>query len=310
MIWLLLLAAAPQAGVDLSSEVSAAIAARTTRGDEAFFSTIQALVDRDDASAMELLGEIYMMGGFGRESDPAKACKLFAKAAGRRGDSAHNLARCYELGNGFAADPVKARQWYRQAAEAGYAKSNCALGNLMVSGTGGPRDVPGGIALCRRAADAGVADAQTDLGNFLLAGTGGRRDMVEARKWYTLAAEQNQANAQFVLGQIYWKGDGTPVDRAAAVKWWKLSYAGGRKDAAGLIVGGLLKNMVIERDGQKTVDRSLVPETLTWLELNTKFSAEWPNITRKKDSPADADEHKGEEGKYDKYFSAEPGEGD
>ena len=47
-----------------------------------------------------------------------------------------------------------------------------------------------------------------------------------------------------------------------------------------------------------------------WLELNTKFSAEWPNITQSKEPPADADEHKDEEDKYDKYFSAEPGEGD
>ena len=43
--------------------------------------------------------------------------------------------------------------------------------------------------------------------------------------------------------------------------------------------------------------------TEKWLELNSSFSADWPNITRKKDSPADADEHKGEEGKYDKYFT-------
>ena len=27
-------------------------------------------------------------------------------------------------------------------------------------------------------------------------------------------------------------------------------------------------------------------------------------------APADADEHKGEEGKYEKYFSPEPGQGD
>jgi ferredoxin len=47
-----------------------------------------------------------------------------------------------------------------------------------------------------------------------------------------------------------------------------------------------------------------------WLELNSSFSAEWPNITRKKDSPADADEHKGEEGKYDKFFTPEAGAGD
>ena len=34
------------------------------------------------------------------------------------------------------------------------------------------------------------------------------------------------------------------------------------------------------------------------------------NITRKKESPADADEFKGVDGKYDKYFTPNPGEGD
>ena len=47
-----------------------------------------------------------------------------------------------------------------------------------------------------------------------------------------------------------------------------------------------------------------------WLELNAKFSAEWPNLTTKKDSPADADEFKSVDGKFDKYFSDKPGEGD
>ncbi len=47
-----------------------------------------------------------------------------------------------------------------------------------------------------------------------------------------------------------------------------------------------------------------------WLELNTKFSAEWPNITQSKEPPAEADAHTAEEGKFDKYFSPEPGEGE
>ncbi len=59
---------------------------------------------------------------------------------------------------------------------------------------------------------------------------------------------------------------------------------------------------------------AILPDTESglekWLELNTNFSAEWPNITRKKDSPADADEHKGEEGKYDNYFTPDGGAGD
>ncbi len=47
-----------------------------------------------------------------------------------------------------------------------------------------------------------------------------------------------------------------------------------------------------------------------WLEVNTEFSGKWPNITEKKDAPGDADEHKGEAGKFDKFFSGAPGEGD
>ena len=46
-----------------------------------------------------------------------------------------------------------------------------------------------------------------------------------------------------------------------------------------------------------------------WLELNAKYAVEWPNITVKKESPADADDFKDVEGKYDKYFSADPGGG-
>ena len=47
-----------------------------------------------------------------------------------------------------------------------------------------------------------------------------------------------------------------------------------------------------------------------WLELNAKYSAEWPNLTSKRDTPPDADDFKGEEGKFEKYFSPEPGQGD
>ncbi len=47
-----------------------------------------------------------------------------------------------------------------------------------------------------------------------------------------------------------------------------------------------------------------------WLELNATFSAQWPNVTRKREAPADADEHKGESDKFDKYFTENPGQGD
>jgi len=47
-----------------------------------------------------------------------------------------------------------------------------------------------------------------------------------------------------------------------------------------------------------------------WLELNTQYSATWPNITSQKAPPEDADAFKGEKGKFEKYFTADPGDGD
>src|SRR3546814_5168465 len=46
-----------------------------------------------------------------------------------------------------------------------------------------------------------------------------------------------------------------------------------------------------------------------WLELNTKFSAEWPNIPVKGDAPADADDMKCVENTFEQFFSTEPGAG-
>lgn len=45
------------------------------------------------------------------------------------------------------------------------------------------------------------------------------------------------------------------------------------------------------------------------LEINTKYSEEWPNITVKKDPMPEADDWAGKEGKME-HFSANPGTGD
>ena len=52
---------------------------------------------------------------------------------------------------------------------------------------------------------------------------------------------------------------------------------------------------------------AIVPDTNAaaepWLELNRQYSGKWPNITRRKEPPADADSFKGVEDKYKKFFS-------
>jgi ferredoxin len=47
-----------------------------------------------------------------------------------------------------------------------------------------------------------------------------------------------------------------------------------------------------------------------WLKINADMAKSWPNITLKKDAPADAKEFDGIAGKYEKYFSLSPGAGD
>ncbi|MCR9255384.1 MAG: ferredoxin family protein [Alphaproteobacteria bacterium] len=46
-----------------------------------------------------------------------------------------------------------------------------------------------------------------------------------------------------------------------------------------------------------------------WVTMNRDYSEKWPNITRKIDAPGGAEKHQGEEGKFEKYFSPNPGEG-
>jgi ferredoxin len=48
------------------------------------------------------------------------------------------------------------------------------------------------------------------------------------------------------------------------------------------------------------------PDGDRWLELNREYSTVWPNITRKKEAPADADAFKGVKGKYEAHFSPKP----
>ena len=47
-----------------------------------------------------------------------------------------------------------------------------------------------------------------------------------------------------------------------------------------------------------------------WLELNRQYSEIWPNITRQKSSPEDAERWQGVPNKFKEHFSAEPGTGD
>ena len=57
-------------------------------------------------------------------------------------------------------------------------------------------------------------------------------------------------------------------------------------------------------------DTEVVDDLDKWLKINTDYAEKWPNITVKRDAPPDADDYIETPGKFDKFFSPEPGEGD
>jgi ferredoxin len=58
--------------------------------------------------------------------------------------------------------------------------------------------------------------------------------------------------------------------------------------------------------------RNVPPKRLnpTRSRINAEYAKLWPNITNKREAPADAKEFDGRAGKYDAFFSPKPGEGD
>lgn len=273
---LLLFAAQTPTNVQIySPAVDALIADRAKLAPEELIRRLEVLADEGDLSAAEVLGEFAQHGGFGVTVNPTTACDWYARAAGERADSTHNLALCFETGSGRPHDPARARSLYAVAAAKGWIQAKCALGTMLVRGLGGPVDAPRGVALCREAAEAGNAHAQTDYGIFLLEGKIVPKDAVAARRWLTAAAEQKQANAAFLVAQIHWYGDGTPFDRAAAERWWRVAYDGGRKDAAIHVAQAIYKE--ISPDGN-VVNRARIPEWIEWLRI---AAAEDPDPARR-----------------------------
>ena len=65
--------------------------------------------------------------------------------------------------------------------------------------------------------------------------------------------------------------------------------------------------------GDTNAGRSFKPDTEAgvekWVSMNAEFAKIWPNITAKKEPPADGKEWEGVPDKFEKYFSPEPGTG-
>ena len=86
------------------------------------------------------------------------------------------------------------------------------LGELHIGGRGMRKNEAEGFNWYRKAAEQGYADAQLNLSLMLHKGQGTAKNEVEAVKWYRKAAEQGDAHAQNNLGLMYDNGQGVTQD--------------------------------------------------------------------------------------------------
>ncbi|MGH8490685.1 MAG: tetratricopeptide repeat protein [Gammaproteobacteria bacterium] len=100
----------------------------------------------------------------------------------------------YQLGRGSdkAEKYTEALDWYRKAADQGYAYAENALAGMYERGRG-----------------------------FL------QQDYAEAMKWYRMAADQGDARGRHSVGLMYRDHKGVPQDNEEASKWFRLAAAQG-----------------------------------------------------------------------------------
>ena len=109
--------------------------------------------------------------------------------------SQYMIGRLYDRGRGIVENDVVANEWYRKAAEKGYAKAQYRLGIQLYYGYGTPGDFDQ-AAQWKRAA-----------------------------KWFRAAAQQGYAKAHGWLGYMHEQGIGLPVSMTEAVKWYRKGAA-------------------------------------------------------------------------------------
>ncbi len=105
------------------------------------------------------------------------------------------IGRMLARGEGRAANPGRAAEWYRRAAERGSAEAQNNLGLLYEAGTGVARDASVAAKWYRRAAKSGFAVAAFNLARLLESGVEGTDGTAEAERWYRRSAARGHAGA-------------------------------------------------------------------------------------------------------------------
>lgn len=196
---------------------------------------LQHAVDKGSIEGAQRLGLVFAEGLAGTPANPGRAAELFqmaANAGNRRAQT--NLGILYFRGQGVARDLSAARAWLEKASADGDAYALYALGRAMESSQGAAAADPARAAdLFRRAAEKGHPFGALRYGLALDEGTGIKRDAAAAQKWLAFAQENGVPEAALAMGDITAR-TATTRDKAAnekaikaAVGWYEAAANAG-----------------------------------------------------------------------------------
>jgi TPR repeat protein len=146
-------------------------------------------------------------------------------------DAMVDLAHCYKEGHGVMADPRKAFEILKHAANLQQRKAQAEVGRFYLEGIGTKKDPAEGVKWLNIAAKSGYHGACTLLAQCYQKGIGFAQNFHEALRWHQQAANYGSIPALRDLGSMYDAGLGVARNGRKAVELFRRAAAGGDDEA-------------------------------------------------------------------------------
>lgn len=217
---------------------------------------IQRAADAGSAEGAHRLALIYAQGLAETTRNDGRAYELFLKAASAGHARAQlNLGILFLRGQGVPRDLIQARAWLEKAAAGGDPMALYVLGRAMdASSDQVPADPVRAADLFRRAAEKGLMLAALRYGLALSEGVGVKRDHAAAQRWLTLAQDNGVPEAALALGDMAAR---TPAARdkatnekivQSALSWYQVAAHGGVPSAQFKLANAYFAGVGVPRD--------------------------------------------------------------
>ncbi len=217
---------------------------------------IQRAADAGSAEGEHRLALLYADGDAGLPRDEARAAQLFEKAA-EKGNrrSQLNIGTMYWRGQGVPRDLIQARAWLEKAAADGNVHAIYALGRAMSESAPPANADPARAAdLFRQAAERGHMFAALRYGMALSEGAGVKRDQTAAQRWFVVAQQNGVPEGALAMGDMLARAPATR-DKAAnermlktAISWYEMAANSGVPSGQFKLANAYLAGSGVARD--------------------------------------------------------------